>query len=239
MDWKKAISKFRWGKGGTTRDKLGPEKWAVLLVCGILLLLLAIPAGRKQSAAQTAEAAAAGTEEAGTGAASGEGEDAVEGLFTGRENSGKKGSGSLTAQTGDDFIDSQLAYEKQMEERVKEILKNTEGVGEVDVMIVLKSSEEKVLHVDQTKSRTSTEEEDSAGGKRKAMSEEVSGTSVFSENGSEKVPVIEKELRPEIEGIVVSAQGGGNAAVRAEISEAMEALFNIPAHKIKVLKRVE
>lgn len=90
MDWKKAISKFRWGKGGTNRDKLGPEKWAVLLVCGILLLLLAIPAGRKQSAAQTAEAAAAGTEEAGTGAASGEGEDAVEGLFTGRENSGKK-----------------------------------------------------------------------------------------------------------------------------------------------------
>ena len=79
MDWKKAISKFRWGKGGTNRDKLGPEKWAVLLVCGILLLLLAIPAGRKQSAAQTAEAAAAGTEEAGTGAASGEGEDAVEG----------------------------------------------------------------------------------------------------------------------------------------------------------------
>ena len=71
------------------------------------------------------------------------------------------------------------------------------------------------------------------------MSEEVSGTSVFSENGSEKVPVIEKELRPEIEGIVVSAQGGGNAAVRAEISEAMEALFNIPAHKIKVLKRVD
>ncbi|CCY83641.1 putative stage III sporulation protein AG [Clostridium sp. CAG:149] len=122
---------------------------------------------------------------------------------------------------------------------MKEILKNTEGVGEVDVMIVLKSSEEKVLHVDQTKSRTSTEEEDSAGGKRKAMSEEVSGTSVFSENGSEKVPVIEKELRPEIEGIVVSAQGGGNAAVRAEISEAMEALFNIPAHKIKVLKRVD
>lgn len=67
MDWKKAISKFRWGKGGTNRDKLGPEKWAVLLVCGILLLLLAIPAGRKQSAAQTAEAAAARTEEAGTG----------------------------------------------------------------------------------------------------------------------------------------------------------------------------
>lgn len=40
-------------------------------------------------------------------------------------------------------------------------------------------------------------------------------------------------------GIVISADGGGNASVRAEISEAMEALFGLPAHKIKVLKRVK
>lgn len=251
MDWRKVVSKFRWGKGGADRDRLGPEKWAVLLVCGILLLLLAIPVGGRQNAAQTAGKAAAGrgamTGAEGSGRENGmfsetgtsEGEDVVEGLFSGRGSSGKNDSGSLTARTGDASIDSQIAYEKQMEERVKEILKKTEGVGDVDVMIVLKSSEEKVLHVDQTKSRTSTEEEDSAGGRRKAMSEEVSGTAVFSESGSEKAPVIEKELRPEIEGIVVSAQGGGNAAVRAEISEAMEALFNIPAHKIKVLKRVD
>ena len=52
-------------------------------------------------------------------------------------------------------------------------------------------------------------------------------------------PVVEKELTPEVAGIVISADGGGNASVRAEISEAMEALFGLPAHKIKVLKRVK
>ena len=51
-------------------------------------------------------------------------------------------------------------------------------------------------------------------------------------------PVIEKELQPQIEGIIISAQGGGSPQVKAEISEAMEALFGLPAHKIKVLKRV-
>ena len=40
-------------------------------------------------------------------------------------------------------------------------------------------------------------------------------------------------------GIVVAAEGGDNAAVKAEISEAMEALFDVPAHKIKVLKRIK
>ena len=55
----------------------------------------------------------------------------------------------------------------------------------------------------------------------------------------ENTPVIAKELRPELSGIIISAQGGGNPTVRAEISAAMEALFGLPAHKIKVLKRVE
>ena len=53
------------------------------------------------------------------------------------------------------------------------------------------------------------------------------------------MPIVEKELYPEISGIVISASGGGNPTVQAEISAAMEALFDLPAHKIKVLKRVE
>ena len=57
--------------------------------------------------------------------------------------------------------------------------------------------------------------------------------------GQDREPVIEKELRPEISGIVISAEGGGSAVVRAEVSEAMEALFGLPQHKIKVLKRVK
>ena len=52
-------------------------------------------------------------------------------------------------------------------------------------------------------------------------------------------PVVAKEVYPEIAGIIISASGGGNASVQAEISGAMEALFGLPANKIKVLKRVE
>lgn len=115
----------------------------------------------------------------------------------------------------------------------------TEGVGEADVMIVLKSSGEKIIHEDQKRRRASSEETDSAGGTRKTVDEEAEKSAVFVENDSEKEPIVEKELRPAVEGVVISAQGGGNASVKTEISEAMQALFNIPAHKIKVLKRVD
>ena len=50
---------------------------------------------------------------------------------------------------------------------------------------------------------------------------------------------MEKEMRPEISGVVVTADGGGSPTVQAEISAAVEALFDVPSHKIKVLKRAE
>ena len=40
-------------------------------------------------------------------------------------------------------------------------------------------------------------------------------------------------------GVAVSADGGGDARIQAEISAALEALFHVPQHKIRVLKRVE
>ena len=51
--------------------------------------------------------------------------------------------------------------------------------------------------------------------------------------------LVATELYTEVSGIVISDQGGGTPAVQNEITEAMEALFGLPAHKIKVLKRNE
>lgn len=211
---------------------LGKEKWLLLLMGGLLLLILAVPAGWKSTRKPECEV---WSEQ--TGAAEGTGK-------TSRETGGET-AGAETAVLGKlsgvsvNGTDSMQNYEKELETRVKEILKYVEGVGTVDVMILLRSSSEKIIHVDQEKSRTSTEEQDSAGGTRKVMTENIAETALMSgENGSQ-VAFVEKEMQPEIAGIVISAQGGGSARVKAEISEAMEALFGLPAHKIKVLKRVE
>ena len=41
----------------------------------------------------------------------------------------------------------------------------------------------------------------------------------------------------EIEGVVVIADGGDNAVVVQNITEAVQALFGVEAHKIKIMKR--
>ena len=131
------------------------------------------------------------------------------------------------------------SYESQLEERIAGILEHVEGVGEVDVMVVLKSSEEKIFRVDTNLSGSSTEEKDSQGGTRTVTENQQQETTILTGSGDNGVPIVEKELRPEIEGIIISAQGGADLTVQAEISQAMEALFGLPQHKIKVLKRVE
>lgn len=146
------------------------------------------------------------------------------------------GAGADGSEAGADWIGSgvSLSYEQELEARIGRLLSQVEGVGEADVMVVLKSSEERVYRVDQNQMVSELDgNEDSQGEKRQELSE----STVLA--GQDQEPVMEKELRPEISGIVISAEGGGSAVVRAEVSEAMEALFGLPQHKIKVLKRVK
>mgnify|MGYP007016946480 CR=1 FL=1 len=49
--------------------------------------------------------------------------------------------------------------------------------------------------------------------------------------------MVSKENAPEVEGILVIADGGGNAVVAKNLTEAVQALFGVEAHKIKIMKR--
>ena len=137
--------------------------------------------------------------------------------------------------------ESMKDYEKELEERIAQILKSVEGVGKVDVMVVLSSSGEKVYRTDRSENTSTTKEKDASGGERDiASSQSEENTILSQQSGSTGTsPLIQKELYPEISGIVISAQGGDSPTVQAEISQAMEALFGLEPHKIKVLKRVE
>ena len=64
--------------------------------------------------------------------------------------------------------DTNRLYELRLEQRIRDVLKKVDGVGEVDVMLTLFSSSEKVLRVDKERSRASTSETDSSGGTRHA-----------------------------------------------------------------------
>ncbi|GLB23875.1 hypothetical protein LXJ15735_01160 [Lacrimispora xylanolytica] len=196
--------------------KMGKDKWLILLAVGMIILILAIPSG-PGSAGKT-----------GTASESKNKTELQKGIVTELPE-----KDTAVAASADN------TYEEQLELRVRKLLKTVDGVGQVDVMIVLKSSKEKVLRVDRNTTDSSTVENDSSGGTRNITNKEQQENTILTGSGENTAPIVEKEISPEIEGIIISAQGGGSPTVKAEISSAMEALFNLPPHKIKVLKRVE
>lgn len=127
-------------------------------------------------------------------------------------------------------------YEKQVESQLEEALSMVEGVGKVRVLVTLAGTGEIVVEKDVPQTQSQVQEEDKSGGTRTTKENSWQESTVYTEKDGGSTPYVIKELAPEIEGVCVIAQGGGNSAVVAEVSEAVQALFPVEVHKIKVMK---
>ena len=108
--------------------------------------------------------------------------------------------------------------------------------GTVEVVADVSGDDESTALEDAGEEAAAKEESGSSSGSSRVIREENQSESTVLD-GKSQSPVMEKEVKPEISGVVISADGGGSAVIRAEISEAMEALLGLPANKIKVMKR--
>lgn len=137
----------------------------------------------------------------------------------------------------DTQIDENLEYCLQLEQRIEELLSNMDGVGEVQAMVTLTTSKELIVEKDEPVTRNTITESDGAGGTRSTNESSFDYETIYqTDEEGNKIPYVIKQIEPEIQGITVVAQGGGNAIVQKNISEVLEALFHVDAHKIKVVK---
>ena len=127
-------------------------------------------------------------------------------------------------------------YVTQQEERLEELLSQVEHVGQVRVMITVGGTGGKSILQDGSHEAEQITETDSAGGNRYSVSERSDGTTVFYGIEGESVPYILSETYPEIIGVVVIAEGSGTGTVDLDILNAVQVLFDIPAHKIRIMK---
>ena len=127
-------------------------------------------------------------------------------------------------------------YISELEKRLKRILENTQDVGKADVMITVKNNGKEILYSQMNKSSSKTTENRGDGSNyTKEDIDEQESVLYTKEEGTEK-PYVQEEEMPEIQGVVIIAQGAGNAKVTTEITEAASTLLGIPVNKIKVLK---
>lgn len=131
-------------------------------------------------------------------------------------------------------------YARYLERRLEETLSQLDGAGNVRVMVTLQSSAQKIVEKDTQGERDAITEEDSQGGRRTSENTSHQETTVYEGVGEKsQEPYVSKELTPRVEGVVVLAEGGENALVKRNITEAIQALFGIDTHKIRIMKKNE
>ena len=186
-----------------TIKEIGLPRLLLMLGAGLVLLMLSFPDSR--SGENTA----------------GDGTDSAPAVSDG-ENS---------AAWPDD--ESAVDAAGALEQRLEELLKKVSGIGDVQVMITLKSSAETVVLKDSPYTSEVTEESDSEGGHRTVTQIEQGEETILANDND---PYVIKRIEPEVQGVVVIAEGAGDLRIVTEIVEAVEVLFEVPAHKVKVMK---
>lgn len=191
----------------------------LLFLCGLLLIVIVWPVSDSEEEGQTG---------------------IFDGIQAGNAGEGNEDTKIQENKTTGLYADSMESYEEYLEKRLANALEYVEGVGRAEVVITLKSSGQKIVEKDQTSSSQATSEEDSNGGIRETQNRSSDKTSVYTQ-GSDgyQTPYISKEMTPEIEGVLVIADGGDNAVTIQNITEAIQALFGVEAHKIKIMKRTD
>ena len=114
------------------------------------------------------------------------------------------------------------------EKRMAEVLSKIEGAGQVEVMLTYRKTEEKKVAQQEVR-------EESKGEQSESLRTETE--IVLLEDGKgNTLPLVLSADSPVVEGAVIVAQGGADPAVCAALNHAAQALLDVPAHKIAVLK---
>lgn len=126
-------------------------------------------------------------------------------------------------------------YEEQLEAKLTAILAQVKGAGAVAVNVTLESGPNKEYAKNVVKESKTIQEKDSTGGTRTTTeARETEQLTLSKESGADR-PVLVREARPVVKGVLVVAAGAADSRVKAELTRAVETVLGIPAYRITVL----
>ncbi len=188
---------------------LGTRRWIFLFLVGVLLVVIAVPVGEKTNHGQ---------------------QDRV------TETKGAEEGGMQDLHSSYGIQTAANTYEAELEARLTVLLGQIEGAGAVQVMVTVSRSSELLLQSDTSREESVIRETDSQGGIRDNTSLREDRQTVLTGGSGTSQPYVVGKIMPQVEGVVVACEGGDRPTVQAEISAAVQALFDLAPHKIKVCK---
>ena len=133
-------------------------------------------------------------------------------------------------------IEDDSNTENNLEEKLENILTKLNGVGKVNVLITYSESNQVIAMYNENSKESTTEEEDTSGGKRTIQEVDKRKDIAYKEENGNKIPVTEKIIMAKIEGAVIIAEGAKDASVKTNIVQAVEAVTGLATHKIQVFE---
>ena len=157
------------------------------------------------------------------------GESEIKEDFTSDKNK-KLAAETQTVQTGADIEEDNIVQD------LEEILSNISGVGKVKVMVTYSRTSQTIPLYNEDVSEKNTEETDKQGGTRTVTETDTKTEIIYKEENGEKIPITQSIVSPTIEGTIITAEGAGNATVKTNIIQAVEAVTGVATHKIQVFE---
>ena len=191
-----------------TGSKLKKENMIIFILFGVLLFIIAFPTKENKSDKSV--------------------------LTDNKSEIIRKEKDTETEVSSETMEEEYIAY---LEKKLEDTLSLVDGVGKIKVMVTVSNSQKEVVEKDRSTNRSSTTETDSEGGTRNINNTESTETTLYTVDGEgNQIPYVTQIYEPEITGVMVVAQGAGKGKVNSDITEAIQALFGIEAHKIKIAK---
>ena len=148
----------------------------------------------------------------------------------------EKESEENTIDTSKVLAKTDSSQQDNLEDNLEDILASINGVGKVKVLIKYSESSTVVAMYNETISESTTKESDGDGGSKDVKETENKKEIAYTDEDGTNKPITEKVVMPVIEGAIVTAQGAGNANVKASIVSAVEAVTGLAVHKIQVFE---
>ncbi len=124
-------------------------------------------------------------------------------------------------------------YSNELESKLEYILGKINGVGNVNVMITLEDTAERIPAVNTTQSKETTSEEDSQGGVREVIKQDSTQQIVVGSNKKDSILVI-KEIKPEVKGVIVVAEGAEDINVKEKLYKAVKTVLGINGNRVEI-----
>ncbi|MEN6412562.1 MAG: hypothetical protein ABFC84_07340 [Veillonellales bacterium] len=127
------------------------------------------------------------------------------------------------------------SYEESLEGKLANILSQVKGAGTVTVNITLENGSTQEHAKNIVRESKVIQEKDTSGGVRTTTETKENEQILLSkENGVDK-PVMVREIKPVIKGVLVIAEGAYDSTVKVNLTKAVEAGLGVPSYKITIL----